>query len=372
MANVSVSNLTHRHGTADAPALRDVSFEVADHELMVIAGPAGSGKSTLLRAIAGLEDAIGGEITIGGKRVNALPPHLRDIAMVFTHDTLYPQLSVAENIALGLKLRKFSQKEITRRVQDSAAILGLDKVVTQKPAALSGADRQRVAIARAVARQPKVFLFDDPFASFEPDEHAQLRADLIRLHQRVEATMIFATRDQADAMSLGQRTAVMEGGVVQQIGETLELYREPANKFVASFLGRPQMNFIAGTLKQDRDGLLFTESGDGTVQARLTSLKHERTGELIGKPLLLGVRPEEIDIVTRGEGSSKIDAFPAVVEIVERIGAETNLHLNTGVQRLVCTCRSALDDGGVGRRAYFRINTGTVHLFDPPSMRRIC
>ena len=232
----------------EVTAVRDVNIEVAEREFLVLVGPSGCGKSTTLRMIAGLEEITSGDIAIEGRRVNDVPPKDRDIAMVFQSYALYPHMSVYDNMAFGLKLRGYPKAEIKKRVQEAANILGLESYLERKPKALSGGQRQRVAVGRAIVRQPKVFLFDEPLSNLDAKMRVQTRMELIRLHQRLQATMIYVTHDQVEAMTMGTRIAVMQGGLLQQIAPPLELYHQPRNLFVAGFLGSPPMNFVHGTL----------------------------------------------------------------------------------------------------------------------------
>ncbi|MEN9840573.1 MAG: hypothetical protein RL376_373, partial [Verrucomicrobiota bacterium] len=278
MANVSLQNLykTYPGGkTGEVTAVRDFSLEIADREFVVFVGPSGCGKSTTLRMIAGLESISRGELRIDGVRMNDTPPKDRDIAMVFQNYALYPHLTVFENMAFGLKLRKTPKDEIQRRVAAAAEILGLGQLLDRTPKALSGGQCQRVAVGRAIVRQPKVFLFDEPLSNLDAKMRVQMRAEIIKLHRRLQATMIYVTHDQIEAMTMGTRIVVMDAvfnpatglkeGVVQQIDTPLKIYHEPANLFVAGFLGSPPMNFFKGSLHQEPSGLVFRENAPGTL-----------------------------------------------------------------------------------------------------------
>ena len=375
MANVSVKNVYKIYPGekgGDITAVSDVSLEIADREFVVLVGPSGCGKSTTLRMIAGLEEISKGDVFIGERRVNDVPPKDRDIAMVFQNYALYPHMSVYDNMAFGLKLRKFAKPEIKKRVQDAAAILGIEELLERKPKALSGGQRQRVAVGRAIVRQPKVFLFDEPLSNLDAKMRVQMRTEITKLHQRLQATMIYVTHDQVEAMTMGDRIVVMNQGVVQQNDAPLKLYNEPVNLFVAGFLGSPPMNFIHGTLRQERDVLVFRELEGGTIEARLPVRDGGAAAEFVGKPLLLGIRPEDIEVarLNNAEGNAP-SRFPAIVDIVEPMGAETNLYLQTGAHTVVCRSHAAMDHREAGHRMQFEMNLKKAHLFDPVSTNRI-
>ncbi len=373
MARVTVSHIYKIYPgdkkAGDVTAVEDVSLEIADREFVVLVGPSGCGKSTTLRMIAGLEEISRGDIYIGDRQVNDVPPKDRDIAMVFQNYALYPHMSVYENMAFGLKLRKFAKAEIKRRVGDAASILGIENLLDRKPKALSGGQRQRVAVGRAIVRQPKVFLFDEPLSNLDAKMRVQMRTEITKLHQRLQATMIYVTHDQIEAMTMGDRIVVMNNGRVQQNDTPLKLYNEPDNLFVAGFLGSPPMNFIQGELKSARDGLVFKEIGDGTIEVALDGRPDGR--ELSGKPVLLGIRPEDIEIAQSSKPAGTAASFPAIVDIVEPMGAETNLYLQTGAHTVICRSQRALDHREAGHRLQFELNASKVHLFDPATSRRI-
>jgi multiple sugar transport system ATP-binding protein len=301
--------------------------------------------------------------------VNDVAPKDRDIAMVFQNYALYPHMSVYDNMAFGLKLRKYAKAEIKKRVSDAAGILGIENLLDRKPKALSGGQRQRVAVGRAIVRQPKVFLFDEPLSNLDAKMRVQMRAEITKLHGRLQATMIYVTHDQVEAMTMGDRIVVMNNGRVQQIDTPLKLYNEPENLFVAGFLGSPPMNFVQGEIRQTRGGLMFKESDDGTIQVRLDG--QHATGELEGKRVVLGVRPEDIEIADSDKASDGIASFRAIVDIVEPMGAETNLYLQTGAHTLVCRSQRSLDHGEAGHRLQFELNVSKAHLFDPETTERI-
>ncbi len=374
MAKVTVKNVYKIYPGdkgADVTAVNDVNLDIQDREFVVLVGPSGCGKSTTLRMIAGLEEISRGDIFIGDRRVNDVAPKDRDIAMVFQNYALYPHMSVYDNMAFGLKLRKFPKPEIKKRVQDAAAILGIEDLLERKPKALSGGQRQRVAVGRAIVRQPKVFLFDEPLSNLDAKMRVQMRTEITKLHQRLQATMIYVTHDQVEAMTMGDRIVVMNGGVVQQNDAPLKLYNEPVNLFVAGFLGSPPMNFLHGSLKEDRESLVFREMEGGTVEVRLPAAERRGARGLVGKPMLLGIRPEDIEVAQFTKGQETAESFPAVVDLVEPMGAETNLYLQTGAHTVVCRSQRPLDHREAGHRMQFEMNLKKAHLFDPLSTLRI-
>ena len=376
MAKVSVKNVFKIYPGdkgGDVTAVKDFSLEIADREFVVLVGPSGCGKSTTLRMIAGLEEISKGDIYIGDKRVNDVAPKDRDIAMVFQNYALYPHMSVYDNLAFGLKLRKFPKTEIKKRVVDAAGILGIESLLDRKPKALSGGQRQRVAIGRAIVRQPKVFLFDEPLSNLDTKMRVQMRTEITRLHQRLQATMIYVTHDEIEAMTTADRIVVMNEGVVQQTDAPLALYNKPVNLFVAGFLGSPPMNFVSGRLKQDKDKIRFCEIEGGTIEVAFPAADRPAAHEFVGKEVILGIRPEDLEVATftRKEGKAAGVGFPAIVDIVEPVGAETNLHLQTGAHTLICRSQSAFDHREAGRRLQFEMDLTKAHLFDPASTNRL-
>jgi len=362
----------------DVTAVRDFNIEIADREFMVFVGPSGCGKSTTLRMVAGLEEISRGDIYIGEQRVNDVPPKDRDIAMVFQNYALYPHMSVYENMAFGLKLRKFPKAEIRKRVDEAAAILGLEQLLDRKPKALSGGQRQRVAVGRAIVRQPKVFLFDEPLSNLDAKMRVQMRTEIIKLHQSLQATMIYVTHDQVEAMTMGTRIVVMDAvlnpetgqkeGVIQQVDAPLNLYNHPANMFVAGFLGSPPMNFLQGTLHKDGENLIFKEARGGAVELNLGVRPAARA--YAGREVTLGVRPENCLLAEQGKPRSP-GSFQAVVEVVEPMGAETFFYLQTGSATIISRSHALVDQREAGHRLVFEIDADKTHLFDPTSGLRI-
>ena len=352
----------------DVTAVSDFNLDIIDREFVVFVGPSGCGKSTTLRMIAGLEEISKGEVFIGDKCVNDVPPKDRDIAMVFQNYALYPHMSVFENMAFGLKLRKFPKAEIKKRVTEAAAILGIEDYLDRKPKALSGGQRQRVAVGRAIVRQPKVFLFDEPLSNLDAKMRVQMRTEIIKLHQRLQATMIYVTHDQIEAMTMGTRIVVMKDGFIQQVDTPLKVYGEPVNLFVAGFLGSPPMNLIKGTLSGKEGSIVFKEIQGGVVELKLGD--HKAAIPFIGKEVTLGVRPEDCDRLAPGKVPSD-NSFQAVVDIVEPMGAETYFYLQTGAHTLISRSHANVDHREAGHRMVFEINTAKTHLFDPVSTLRI-
>jgi multiple sugar transport system ATP-binding protein len=355
----------------DVTAVSGVNLEIEDREFVVLVGPSGCGKSTTLRMIAGLEEISKGEILIGDKVVNRVPPKDRDIAMVFQNYALYPHMSVYDNMAFGLKLRKYPKAEIKKRVGDAASILGIEELLERRPKALSGGQRQRVALGRAIVRQPKVFLFVEPLSNLDAKMRVQMRTEITKLHQRLQATMIYVTHDQIEAMTMGDRIVVMSNGFVQQTDTPIKLYQEPANIFVAGFLGSPPMNFINGTLKRERDGFYFTELQGGSIRVRLAREGDSILEPMSERPLLLGIRPEHIEIAQFAATDQPKGSFPAIVDMVEPMGPETNLYLQTGAHTVVCRSQRALEHREVGHRLQFEMDTTKAHLFDLASGDRV-
>ena len=326
MAEVILKNVRKVYDK-DVVAVENANIEIKDKEFVVLVGPSGCGKSTTLRMIAGLEEITGGEISIDGKIVNDVPPKDRDIAMVFQNYALYPHMNVYQNMAFGLKLRKYAKAEIEARVQEAADILGIQDLLERKPKALSGGQRQRVAVGRAIVRKPKVFLFDEPLSNLDAKLRVQMRTEISKLHTRLGATMVYVTHDQVEAMTMGDRIVVMRDGLIQQIDKPLHLYNKPVNQFVAGFIGSPSMNFIRGKLSANGSGLVFDE---GKVQLSLPTDHGDQLGRYLGREVTLGIRPEDIhDPDTIGRNVETVE-IAAKVEVVEPMGNEVFLNLTTG------------------------------------------
>lgn len=372
MASVTFKNVTKiyrgRRGE-EIPAVLDLDLEVPDRSFAVLLGPSGCGKTSTLRMVAGLENVTSGVIRIGDRVVNDVPPGDRDVTMVFQNYALYPHLDVAGNLAFGLRARQFPEKEVVRRVREAAAILGIEDLLARMPRDLSGGQQQRVAVGRAIVRQPRVFLFDEPLSNLDAKMRAQLRAELIKLHQRLQTTIIYVTHDQAEAMTMGSSIALLREGAIEQSGAPLELYDNPRNTYVAGFLGSPSMNFIRGTLRaRESSRLVFRENGGGSVEIELAP---RADGErLAGREVLLGLRPENFQPLLPGQKPDTA-TFPAHLDIVEPTGAESICYLQTGANTLICRSRQIIDPREAGHRMLLRADASKVLLFDPATNQRI-
>ncbi len=312
MASVTLEHVYKRYG--DNEVVTDANLEIEDGDFVVLVGPSGCGKSTVLRMVAGLEDITKGTIRIGARAVNEVSPRDRDVAMVFQSYALYPHMTVAENISFGLRLRKFSKLEIDKRVKEAGDILGLEDLLARKPKQLSGGQRQRVAMGRAIVRQPSVFLFDEPLSNLDAKLRVQMRAEIARLHQRLGTTTVYVTHDQVEAMTLAKHIVVMKLGVIQQVGAPLELYSNPANTFVAGFIGSPSMNFFDCDVRREGEHLKLRGLGFDI------DMPEQWAGKLNGKTeLVLGVRPEHLLETSEGGGQ-----LPGSIEVLEPLGAEVH------------------------------------------------
>ena len=341
--------------------VHDLSLTIADGELLVLVGPSGSGKSTALRLIAGLDSPTVGQILIDGRDVTGVPPQQRDLAMVFQSYALYPHMTVRDNLAFGLRMRRVARTSIDARVRQTAAVLGLAPLLDRKPAQLSGGERQRVALGRAIVRDPQGFLLDEPLSNLDPLLRASTRAELALLHRRLGATMVYVTHDQEEAMTLGTRIAVMRGGAIEQVGPPMELFDRPATLPVATFIGSPAMNLWTGMLVVE-EGRLRIRLPAGAIDLKEASLDTPVGGEV-----MLGVRPHDIDIVaTSGDAVG-------CVEIVQPLGAATLLHLRVDERPDDLVRVVVPPDGGltIGARAELRLRRDRIHLFDAESGRRI-
>jgi multiple sugar transport system ATP-binding protein len=357
-------------------ALEDVSLTIEDKELMVLVGPSGCGKTTLLRLVSGLEEATGGEISIGGKPMRKVAPGKRDVAMVFQNYALYPHMSAYENMAFGLKVRKCPKVEIEQRVKEAAEMLGLVDCLERKPKELSGGQRQRVALGRAIVRRPQVYLFDEPLSNLDAPMRVQMRTEISKLHRQLRATMIYVTHDQVEAMTMGDRIAVMNRGVIQQVGEPMRIYNQPVNLFVAGFIGWPQMNFFDARVVPKDDGLFVEEQSEGNgavvgaqFSARLGNEVAAMLKEYAGKKIVFGVRPEKMRVSqsVMGMNGSNIDAM---VEVVEPVGAETFIYLGRGKQSLVARIGGG-EQASVKEKLALTFDMSGARFFDPETGRAI-
>ncbi len=331
MAQVSVRNLT-KIFHSNIIAVDNVTLGINNKEFMVLLGPSGCGKSTFLRLIAGLEKLTKGKIFIGDRLVNDVPAKDRDIAMVFQTYALYPHLTTFENMAFGLRLRRYPKSEIKERVNEAAEILGIKNLLNRLPKELSGGERQRVALGRAIVRKPLVFLFDEPLSNLDAKLRVQMRTEIHKLHLKLQATMIYVTHDQLEALTLGDRIAVMKDGEIFQVDDPMKIYNLPVNKFVASFIGAPPMNFMKGKLFQKDSKFYFNE---GKIQVRVIDDMYERLRAYLGKEVILGIRPEDIyDRLFVSEAPPE-NIARVRIEVTELLGSEVYLYLNTGLHTLI-------------------------------------
>jgi multiple sugar transport system ATP-binding protein len=368
MAQVLLENLTKIYPEKTGPgvtAVRRINLEIRDREFMVLVGPSGCGKSTTLRMIAGLEEISGGTVRIGGHVVNDVLPKDRDISMVFQNYALYPHMTVRENMAFGLKLRKHPKAEVDARVGEAAAMLGLEPLLSRKPKALSGGQRQRVALGRAIVRKPKVFLFDEPLSNLDAKMRVSTRTEISKLHARLGATMIYVTHDQVEAMTMGDRICVMKDGNIMQVAEPLELYNRPDNLFVAGFIGSPPMNFFRGTLRADGGHLVFVEDNPaGTpISIRLDESLARMGAGHAGEPVVLGIRPEAVKDVLSTSVHDPARTADVKVEVSEPMGSETLLYLDTGATSFIARV-GPTDRFEAGHKIRVAFDLAYAHLFD--------
>jgi multiple sugar transport system ATP-binding protein len=358
MSQVVIRNANKKYG--EVHAVKDVNLQVRDKEFMVFVGPSGCGKTTTLRMVAGLEAITSGDILIGDRVVNDLPPMDRDIAMVFQNYALYPHMSVYDNMAFGLKMRKFDKAEIKKRVERAAGILDIGGLLARKPRQLSGGQRQRVALGRAIVRDPKVFLFDEPLSNLDAKLRVQMRVELKKLHERLGTTAIYVTHDQVEAMTLGDRVVVMKDGWVQQVGEPLELYNTPANKFVAGFIGSPAMNFANVTVSGS-NGAIYAESKG--LKIKLPGDVAQRLNGHSARDVTLGIRPEDLSLAT---GAPDELAFDANVEVIEMLGSEIILDMKVGDSMMVASVEPSLKVK-VHDTLRLAMRPSRLHVFDAKS-----
>ena len=369
MSSVTLKNICKVYNK-NIVAVDNFTMCIEDKEFIVLVGPSGCGKTTTLRMIAGLEEISSGELLIDNKVMNAVEPKDRDIAMVFQNYALYPHLTVFDNMAFGLRLRRLPKNEIIKRIEHTAAILGIEQYLKRKPRALSGGQRQRVAIGRAIVREPKVFLMDEPLSNLDAKLRNQMRAELIQLHKRLKTTFIYVTHDQTEAMTLGTRVVVMKDGIIQQIGTPNDVYTHPKNVFVAGFIGSPQMNFFFSRLSNGKDGYSISMRGrdfllaDGVQKA----LKKKDVGSC---DIIIGFRPEDANLVP-----DEVEGIEAELDVAEMLGADTYLHINTDLegaygesQMILKVPSSKLVEKH--NRLKFLPDIEKLHLFDRESQERI-
>jgi len=368
MASVVLRNLTKQYSGNSAPSLEMLNLEIDDGEFVCLVGPSGCGKTTALRMIAGLEDITSGDIEIGGRVVNDLPSRDRDIALVFQSYALYPHLTVADNMSFGLKLRKVPKDKIEEAVQSAAKILDLVSLLDRKPAQLSGGQRQRVALGRALVRDPAVFLMDEPLSNLDAKLRVQTRAEIAQLHHRLQATMLYVTHDQVEAMTMADRIAVMNLGLLEQYGTPRELYNFPSNLFVAGFIGSPSMNFVTMRMNRNEERILLTGmSADSKIKVTLTDEQSEILRQSDANEIIVGVRPEHLV-----EGSIDHPGFSAVatVEVIEFLGNDEHIHAMSDDTDLVAILNA---HSSVARGDSINLSAphDTVHFFHPTSSLRL-
>jgi len=357
MAHVELRNISKIYD-GKAKAVDNVSFEIKDKEFVVLVGPSGCGKSTTLRMIAGLEEITTGELYIDDKLVNEVPPKDRDIAMVFQNYALYPHMSVFDNMAFGLKIRKYSKEEIKKRVDEASNILGLNDLLQRKPKQLSGGQRQRVALGRAIVRKPKVFLFDEPLSNLDAKLRVQMRTEISKLHKKLEATMIYVTHDQTEAMTMGDRIVVMKDGFINQIASPMDLYNYPKNKFVAGFIGSPAMNFVDGKIISE-SGLFFVSS-DKSIKIPLLKSHTEKLEKCINAEVTIGIRPENISLSKSEEEDYQIST---TMDVVEPMGNEIIIYFSIGENPLIGRVQSnQMLNTNFNYNLY--LNLGKLHFFE--------
>lgn len=359
MATVVLKDVSKKYA-GNVYAVNRVSLEVEDKEFVVFVGPSGCGKSTTLRMIAGLEEISEGEIMIDNHIVNDVPAKNRDIAMVFQNYALYPHMTVYENMAFGLKLRRYPKKEIERRVQEAADILGIGNMIKRKPKELSGGERQRVALGRAIVRKPKVFLFDEPLSNLDAKMRVQMRMELQKLHNRLQSTMIYVTHDQVEALTLGDRIVVMKSGAIQQVADPINLYENPVNQFVSGFIGSPPMNFLKGKIMGQNGDFYFQDKG---IKLRLLPQHNAKIAPYRDKEVIFGIRPEDVYDKIFAQDARPEFTITATVDVVEPMGSEIYLYLNAGNNSFVARV-SNQDTATVNQDLQVVFDMSKAHFFD--------
>ena len=365
MAGLSLKNIYKKY-SGGVIAANDICLEIEDKEFIILVGPSGCGKSTTLRMIAGLEDISSGQLYIDGKLMNDVAPKDRDIAMVFQNYALYPHMTVFDNMAFGLKLRKTPKDEIKRRVAEAARILGIEHLLERKPKALSGGQRQRVALGRAIVREPKVFLMDEPLSNLDAKLRVQMRAEISKLHQRLQTTFIYVTHDQTEALTMGTRIVVMKDGFIQQVDSPQELYDHPANLFVAGFIGSPEMNFINAKLSKENDKIALSFGQNHKIYLNEGKAKQllDTCPEYIGKDVIIGIRPENVHDEDNYVSTMTDSKITVDVDLTESLGADTLLHLDVDGTHVVARVNPRTK-AKAGEKVDVVFDTNKLHLFDP-------
>ncbi|EOS26400.1 maltose/maltodextrin transport system ATP-binding protein [Lachnospiraceae bacterium 3-1] len=361
MASLSLKNICKKYPNG-FEAVKDFNLEIEDKEFIIFVGPSGCGKSTTLRMVAGLEEISSGELSIDGRVVNDVEPKDRDIAMVFQNYALYPHMTVFDNMAFGLKLRKVPKEEIKQKVEEAARILDLEKLLDRKPKALSGGQRQRVAMGRAIVREPKVFLMDEPLSNLDAKLRVQMRAEIASLHQRLGATIIYVTHDQTEAMTLGTRIVVLKDGIIMQVDSPQKLYNEPDNLFVAGFIGSPQMNFLDAVCKIEGDKA-FLKIGDNAIALPPEKSKKLVNGHYNGKTVVVGIRPEDIDDSKASLEAHKDSVFNTKVTGYELLGSEVLLYYTINGTSMTAKVSSSTP-ARLGDAIKIAMDVNAIHVFD--------
>jgi multiple sugar transport system ATP-binding protein len=360
MAKVKVKNLSKFY-KGNISAVKDVSLDIDDKEFVVLVGPSGCGKSTTLRMIAGLEDASSGQIYIADRHVNNVPAKDRNIAMVFQNYALYPHMNVYANMAFALRLRNYSRSDIDERVKEAAQILGISHLLERKPREISGGERQRVAVGRAIVRKPYVFLFDEPLSNLDAKMRVQMRTEMHKLHLKIQTTMIYVTHDQIEAMTLGDRIAVMKDGEILQFDTPLNVYDNPQNKFVAGFIGSPPMNFMKGKIIKKEGKRYFDE---GNFKVKILEQMHKKLDAYIGKEVTFGIRPENIFDKLFASNATPDNTLTVMCDVMETMGSENYLYLSTAKHTMIAVVDAA-NKPPIGSMVEVVFDMKKVHFFDP-------
>jgi multiple sugar transport system ATP-binding protein len=361
MASLSLKSI-YKVYSGNVTAVRDFNLDIEDKEFIVFVGPSGCGKSTTLRMIAGLEEISQGELQIGEKIVNDVAPKDRDIAMVFQNYALYPHMSVYDNMAFGLKLRKTPKPEIDKKVKEAAKVLDIEHLLDRKPKALSGGQRQRVALGRAIVREPKVFLMDEPLSNLDAKLRVQMRTEISKLHKKLQTTFIYVTHDQTEAMTMGTRIVVMKDGLIQQVDTPQHIYDHPANIFVAGFIGSPQMNFIDAKV-EEKGGKVVLIFGDDEVVLPEDRAAVVKKGGYVGKDVIMGIRPEDIDDSEDFIARHQESVISAAVEVTELMGAETYIYMLKGKSNIIARVNGS-SKAKAGDVLKIALDTSKIHVFD--------
>ncbi|UCD15262.1 MAG: sn-glycerol-3-phosphate ABC transporter ATP-binding protein UgpC [Candidatus Omnitrophota bacterium] len=366
MAQVSLREVSKVY-KGEVHAVRKVSLGIENKEFVVLLGPSGCGKSTTLRMVAGLEETTTGDIYIADRKVNDVPAKDRNIAMVFQNYALYPHMKVYDNMAFALKLRKYSSRDIDKRVKEAATILGISHLLNRKPREISGGERQRVAVGRAIVRKPIVFLFDEPLSNLDAKLRVQMRTEIHKLHLKIQTTMIYVTHDQTEAMTLGDRIAVMKDGLLLQFDTPLNVYNQPVNKFVAGFIGSPPMNFMEGKIIKKDGGLYFDEGG---FKIRILEPMYKKLDKYINREIIFGIRPESIFDKLFASAATPDNTISVICEVVETMGSENYLYLSTGTHTFIAVVEAS-NKPEIGSMVEMVCDMKKIHFFDPATEETI-